>query len=44
MEALVGELLTWKDGFFRFEPASGPAVEVDLGDFVLPAGVPPRSC
>ncbi len=40
MEELVGELLAWKDGFFRFEPASGPAVEVDLGDFVLPAGVP----
>jgi hypothetical protein len=42
MEELVGELLTWKDGFFRFEPASGPAIEVDLGDFVLPAGVPPQ--
>lgn len=42
MEELVGELLTWKDGFFRFEPASGSSIEVDVGDFVLPAGVPPQ--
>jgi hypothetical protein len=42
MEELVGELLTWKDGFFRFEPASGPSIEVDVGDFVLPAGVAPQ--
>lgn len=44
MEELVGELLAWKTGFFRFEPATAgdAAVEVDLGDFVLPAGVPPQ--
>ena len=42
MEELVGELLAWKSGFFRFEPSSGAAVEVDLGDFVLPAGIPPN--
>jgi hypothetical protein len=44
MEELVGELLAWKTGFFRFEPAASgdAAVEVDLGDFVLPAGVPPQ--
>jgi hypothetical protein len=44
MEELVGELLAWKTGFFRFEPAGGgdAAVEVDLGDFVLPAGLPPQ--
>jgi hypothetical protein len=42
MEELVGELLAWKTGFFRFEPAASgdAAVEVDLGDFLLPAGVP----
>jgi hypothetical protein len=40
MEELVGELLAWKSGFFRFEPAtaSDADVEVDLGDFVLPGG------
>ena len=45
MEELVGELLAWKSGFFRFEPspAGGDAdIEVDLGDFVLPAGVAPQ--
>jgi hypothetical protein len=42
MEELVSELLAWKSGFFRFEPASGPAVEVDLGDFVIPDGIPPQ--
>jgi len=45
MEELIGELLAWKSGFFRFEPAAagGDAdVEVDLGDFVLPAGLPPQ--
>ena len=45
MQELVGELLAWKDGFFRFEPAragSETDVEVDLGDFVLPAGLPPQ--
>jgi hypothetical protein len=45
MERLVGELLTWTTGFFRFEPlpkGGATAVEVDLGDFVLPAGVPPQ--
>ncbi len=44
MEELVGELLAWKSGFFRFEPASAGSdadVEVDLGDFVLPGGVAP---
>lgn len=42
MEELVSELLAWKSGFFRFEPASLPAVEVDLGDFVIPDGVAPQ--
>jgi hypothetical protein len=44
MQELVGELLAWRSGFFRFEPArSGEAdVEVDLGDFVLPEGLPPQ--
>jgi len=44
MEELVGELLAWKSGFFRFEPvASADArLEVDLGDFVLLGGVAPQ--
>jgi hypothetical protein len=44
MEELVGQLLAWKSGFFRFEPAAAgdAAVEVDLEDFVLPAGIPPQ--
>jgi hypothetical protein len=45
MEELVGELLAWRTGFFRFEPAGagGDAeIEVDLGDFVIPGGVPPQ--
>lgn len=45
MQELVGELLAWRSGFFRFEPArpgSETDVEVDLGDFVLPAGLPPQ--
>ncbi len=45
MEELVGELLAWKSGFFRFEPSgtgSEADIEVDLGDFVLPGGVAPQ--
>jgi len=44
MEELVSELLAWKGGFFRFEPATGTDadVEVDLGDFVLPGGLVPQ--
>jgi hypothetical protein len=45
MQELVGELLAWRSGFFRFEPARAGAeadVEVDIGDFVLPAGLPPQ--
>jgi len=44
MEELVSELLAWKGGFFRFEPATGSDadVEVDLGDFVLPGGLVPQ--
>jgi hypothetical protein len=44
MEELVSELLAWKGGFFRFEPASASDadVEVDLGDFVLPGGLIPQ--
>ena len=45
MEELVGELLAWKTGFFRFEPAGAGSeadIEVDLGDFVIPGGVPPQ--
>jgi hypothetical protein len=45
MEELIGELLAWKSGFFRFEPATAGSdadVEVDLGDFVLPAGLAPQ--
>jgi hypothetical protein len=44
MEDLVSELLSWKGGFFRFEPATAGSdadVEVDLGDFVLPGASPP---
>ncbi|MFN8092872.1 MAG: DUF4388 domain-containing protein [Vicinamibacteria bacterium] len=42
IQDLVTELLTWKTGFFRFEPAASPDAptpEVDLGDFVLPGGL-----
>jgi hypothetical protein len=44
MEELVSEVLAWKGGFFRFEPATGTDadVEVDLGDFVLAGGLPPQ--
>jgi len=43
MEELVAELLAWKDGFFRFEPAgNADAIEVDLGDFVFPGGLLPQ--
>ncbi len=45
MQELVGELLAWRTGFFRFEPVRPGAeadVEVDIGDFVLPAGLPPQ--
>jgi hypothetical protein len=44
MEELVSELLAWKGGFFRFEPATGTDadVEVDLGDFVLAGGLAPQ--
>jgi len=45
MEELVGELMAWKSGFFRFEPAGAGSeadIEVDLGDFVLPGGVAPQ--
>jgi hypothetical protein len=45
MQELVGELLAWRSGFFRFEPARNASqneVEVDLGDFVLPGGLPPQ--
>ena len=45
MEELISELLAWKSGFFRFEPATSGSdanVEVDLGDFVLPAGLAPQ--
>ena len=45
MEDLIGELLAWKSGFFRFEPirsGSDADIEVDLGDFVLPAGLAPQ--
>jgi Domain of unknown function (DUF4388) len=44
MMELVGELLQWTTGFFRFAPAGPDAtsdVEVDLGDFVLPDGMAP---
>jgi hypothetical protein len=45
MQELVAELLAWKTGFFRFEPAADPDAplpEVDLGDFVLPGGLAPQ--
>jgi hypothetical protein len=45
MEDLVSELLSWKGGFFRFEPATAAGdadVEVDVGDFVLPEGLVPQ--
>jgi len=44
MNELVAELLGWNTGFFRFvpSPVSGSDdVEVTLGDFVVPDGVPP---
>ena len=46
MEELVGALLAWKTGLLPVQPAlSGDtAVEVDLGDFVLPPDSRPRSC
>jgi hypothetical protein len=44
MMELVGELLRWTTGFFRFVP-SAPGVtsdvEVAIGDFVLPDGIAP---
>ncbi|HSD66109.1 MAG TPA: DUF4388 domain-containing protein [Vicinamibacteria bacterium] len=45
MEELITELLAWRSGFFRFEPATGGTeanVEVDLGDFVIPGGLAPQ--
>ena len=45
MQELVAELLAWKTGYFRFEPAldpDAPVPEVDLGDFVLPGGLAPQ--
>jgi hypothetical protein len=45
MQELVAELLAWKSGFFRFEPAAdpdAPVPEVDLGDYVLPGGLAPQ--
>ncbi|HSD26056.1 MAG TPA: DUF4388 domain-containing protein [Vicinamibacteria bacterium] len=45
IQDLIGELLAWKGGFFRFEPAAAGSdadVEVDLGDFVLPGGLAPQ--
>jgi hypothetical protein len=43
MQELVSELLAWRSGFFRFDPVKEGAevdVEVDMGDFVLEAGLP----
>ena len=43
MQELASELLGWRSGFFRFDPAragSDVDVEVDMGDFVLPQGLP----
>jgi hypothetical protein len=45
MQELVSELLAWHTGYFRFEPSKNGDerdVEVDLGDFVLFAGLPPQ--
>jgi hypothetical protein len=45
IQELVTELLTWKTGFFRFEPTAdpdAPTPEVDLGDFLLPGGLAPQ--
>lgn len=45
MQELVGELIGWKSGFFRFEPVredEESVPEVDLGDFVLPGGLAPQ--
>lgn len=45
LQALLGELLGWKTGFFHFDPApegSESPVEVDHGDFVLTAGIAPQ--
>jgi hypothetical protein len=45
IQELVTELLSWKTGFFRFEPADDDDArtpEVDLGDFLLPGGLAPQ--
>ncbi len=42
MQELLNELLAWRTGFFRFEPARAGAeadIEVDMGDFVLEGGL-----
>jgi hypothetical protein len=44
MMELVGELLRWTTGFFRFVPSAPGGtsdVEVAIGDFVLPGGIAP---
>jgi len=44
-QRLLAELLAWKDGFFRFEPASeDPSAlsEADLGDFAVPEDLAPQ--
>ena len=42
MQELIAELLGWDSGYFRFEPSPAQGeLEVDLGDFVVPAGVAP---
>jgi len=45
MQDLIGELLSWKAGFFRFEPRPGGdenPVEADRGDFVVSEGLAPQ--
>ena len=44
LQELVGELLSWKAGYFRFEPTPAEPtgnLEVDMGDFVVPDGIAP---
>jgi hypothetical protein len=45
MQELIGELLSWKAGFFRFEPrpvGDEGAFEADRGDFVVTEGLAPQ--
>ena len=49
IEGVLSELLRWQGGFFKFDADDVPAQtagepEVDVGDFLLQEGFPPRAC